>query len=294
MRKTAILSNVAADIPFELVEKYDIVTIHVPIEFPDTKEVLVYPREVNYEDFLQRIHDDKKNPQPIQPSIEYFVDIFKQLEEEGYEELFIVNMTSRGTGIVNTVRASIIQYQKIGGTCKFCQYDSKEGSFGVGISVIKAARLLKEGKSCSEIIPFLTDFKINELTTTFTFENLKFLQRSGRIGLVKYVMGSLLNIYPCLEGTKEGEINSFHQAKTYDEAVENIVKRAYNQMKHIDRLGCYIVSGEAEKGSELAQLVLNDKFPEVKFYGIIPMSGITYCFTGPGSVIVVMFKDFEH
>ncbi len=294
MRKTAILSNVAADIPVELIDKYNIVTIQVPMEFPDTKEVLIYPEEIGEKNLLKRIHNDKKNPTPLQPSIDYFINTFKRLEEQGYNDLFIVNMTSRGTGIVNTVKASINQYKKLGGVCDFFQYDSREGSFGVGISVVKAAKSLEEGIPCRDIIPLLTNFKMNELTTTFTFENLKFLQRSGRISLIKYYMGSLLNIFPCLEGTKEGEINSFHQAKTYDEAVESIIVRAYNQMKHVDKLGCYIVSGNAEEGSKLAEHVLIEKFPEVRNYGVIPMSGVTYCFTGPGSVIVVMFKDFEH
>jgi DegV family protein with EDD domain len=294
MEKTAILSNVAADIPDSLKDKYNIFTIQVPVEFPNTGEVLLYPQDLKEEDFLKRIHTDKKYPQPIQPKIEYFVDVFDRLEREEYDSLFIINMTSRGTGIVNTVKASILQYHKKGGKCHFHQYDSKEGSFGVGITVIKAAKLLNEGYSGEEIIEILNEFKKKELATTFTFENLRFLQRSGRIGLVKYLMGSLLNIFPCLEGTKEGGINSFHQAKTYDEAVRNIVNRAYVKMKHFESLGCYIVSGNAERGSKLAKEVLVKEFPEVRFYGIIPMTGITYCFTGPGSVIIIMFKDFEH
>lgn len=294
MKKTAILSNIAADIPTNLIEKYSLITIQVPVEFPDTGEVLLYPQDLNYDEFLNRIHSDKKYPQPIQPKIEYFIDVFKKLEKEGYDSLFIINMTSRGTGIVNTVKASIRQYHKNDGKCHFHQYDSKEGSFGAGISVIKAAKLLNEGYSVEKIIENLDEFKLKELATTFTFENLKYLQRSGRIGLVKYFMGSMLNIYPCLEGTKEGEINSFHQAKTYEEAIKNIVKRAYDKMSHLETLGCYIVSGNAEKGSELAKEVLTNQFPEVRFYGIIPMTGITYCFTGPGSVIIIMFKDFNH
>ncbi|MCE7742430.1 MAG: DegV family EDD domain-containing protein [Candidatus Heimdallarchaeota archaeon] len=294
MIKTAILSNIAADIPKKLINRYNIQTIQVPVEFPDTDEILVYPRDVTDDEFLRRVHSDKKNPKPNQPSIGYFVDTFNILEGEGYSDLFIVNMTSRGTGIVNTVKASINRYQKKGGKCNFHQYDSKEGSFGVGISVIKAAKLLDEGHPIDKVITMLNHFKTKELTTTFTFENLKFLQRSGRIGLVKYFMGSLLNIYPCLEGTKEGEINSFHQAKSYDEAVESIVNRAYDRMKHFDDLGCYIISGNAEKGSILAKRSLIEQYPAVHFYDIVPMSGITYCFTGPGSVIIIMFKDFEH
>jgi DegV family protein with EDD domain len=294
MPKFVILANIAADIPSSFIEKYNIFTIQVPVEFPDTKEEMLYPSEISGNEFLERVHNDKKNPKPIQPKIEYFVDVFNQLEKEGYEDIFIINMTSRGTGIVNTVRASIIQYEKNGGICKFHQYDSKEGSFGAGILTIKSAILLNEGTKVEELTSFLDDFKNGELKTTFTFESLKYLQRSGRIGLVKFMMGSLLNIYPCLEGTQDGAINSFNQAKSYEEAVEAIVKQAYNSMNHFEKLGCYIVSGNADKGSNHAEQILTNQFPDVNYYGIIPMSGITYCFTGPGSVIVVMFKDFEH
>ncbi len=294
MSKTTILSNIAADIPENLINKYRIFMIQVPVEFPDTNEVLLYPRDINFEDFLKRLHTDRNYPQPVQPKIDYFVKVFEKLEKEGNDNLLIINMTSRGTGIVNTVKVSIRQYQKEGGKCNFFQYDSKEGSFGVGISVIKAAKLLEEGYSFEETIASLEDFKTKELVTTFTFESLKFLQRSGRIGLIKYLMGSVLNIHPCLEGTREGEINSFHQAKTYDDAIENIINRAYDKLKHFKNLGCYIVAGNAERGSKLAKQILIEQFPEVHFYSIIPMSGITYCFTGPGSVIIVMFNDFKH
>ena len=294
MGKLAILANIAADIPAQLLEKYNIYTVQVPVEFPETKEELLYPSEISGDEFLERVHTDKKNPKPVQPTVDYFVNVFKDLENEGYEDIFIVNMTSRGTGIVNTVRASILQYQKQGGKNQFYQYDSKEGSFGAGILVIKAAVLLTEGVDVKEISSFLDHFKINELKTTITFESLKYLQRSGRIGLVKSVVGSLLNIYPCLEGTKDGEINSFKQVKSYEESVEAIVEQAYETMKHFEKLGCYIVSGNAVKGAKLAEEKLIAQFPEVNYYGIIPMSGITYCFTGPGSVFVIMFKDFEH
>ena len=294
MAKTIILANVAADIPSKLIEKYNIYTIQVPVEFPDTKEELLYPSEISQDEFLKRIHTDKKNPLPIQPSTMYFVNTFKFLEKKDYEDIFIINMTSRGTGIINTVKASINQYQKDGGKCRFYQYDSKEGSFGAGILIIKAAKLLSDGKSFAEITTYLNDFKMNELKTTFTFENLKYLKRSGRIGLVKFVIGSILDIFPCLEGTQDGGINFFYQAKSYEEAIESIIIRAFNYIKSFERIGCYIVSGNAEKGSNLAKQILISQFPEVKFYDIIPMSCITYCFTGPGSVIVIMFKDFEH
>lgn len=294
MTKSVILANIAADIPSDLIEKYNIFTVQVPIEFPDTKEELLYPSEISPDVFMRRVQSSKKIPKAIQPKIEYFVSVFNQLEQKGIEDIFIINMTSRGTGIVNTVRASILQYQKKGGKCNFYQYDSKEGSFGVGISTIKAAKLLEEGKSLAEIPSLLDEFKSHELKTTFTFETLKYLQKSGRIGLLKFVMGSLLNVHPCLEGTQDGDINSFSQAKSYEDAVKAIVIQAYGSMKHFDKLGCYIVSGNAEKGSKIAEHILTTQFSDVKYYGIIPMSGVTYCFTGPGSVIVVMFKDFEH
>ena len=294
MTKIAILTNIAADIPTNLINKYKIHTIEVPVEFPDTNEVLIYPSEISDDLFFKRVHKDKKVPRPIQPKIKYFVDTFNVLKTQGFEDIFIINMTSRGTGIVNTVRVSIQQYQKQGGKSQFHQYDSKEGSFGAGIIAVKSAVLLSEGVSIAEIPSILDSFKEKELKTTFTFESLKYLQRSGRIGLVKFIMGSILNIYPCLEGTQEGTINSFNQAKSYEEAVESIVKQAYETMNHFDKLGCYIVSGNADKGSKLAEKILTASYPDVNFYGIIPMSGITYCFTGPGSVIIVMFKDFEH
>ena len=75
--------------------------------------------------------------------------------------------------------------------------DSLCGSLGQGLVVLEAARMAKAGKEKGQIVDRVRKFA-RHMEHIFTVDDLKYLQRGGRVGRASAFVGSLLSIKPLL------------------------------------------------------------------------------------------------
>lgn len=75
--------------------------------------------------------------------------------------------------------------------------DTKSASIGLGLIVLEAGRLAKEGKSKEEILKTV-EFYLDHIQHVFTVDNLEYLFRGGRVSKTQALVGGLLNIKPIL------------------------------------------------------------------------------------------------
>jgi DegV family protein with EDD domain len=71
--------------------------------------------------------------------------------------------------------------------------DSKSASVGYGLTVLRAARSVMEGKSKAEVISEIED-NINRIQHIFMVGNFDMLKRGGRVNAASAAIGNLLNI----------------------------------------------------------------------------------------------------
>ena len=82
------------------------------------------------------------------------------------------------------------------------------------------------------------------------------------------MLGSLLDITPCLEGTYEGKLEGFAAARSYEDEIKKIIDHAYEDIKIKKDLAVYITAGKVEKRVELAKNYFKDKYPEIKILDV--------------------------
>jgi len=87
---------------------------------------------------------------------------------------------------------------------KISLIDSLNATFGLGLLVIEAARMAKEGKSAEEITERLEDLK-NRIYFYGIIDNLENLKKGGRLSSTSALAGNLLGIKPIIT-LKDGAV----------------------------------------------------------------------------------------
>ena len=122
-------------------------------------------------------------------------------------------------------------------------FDTEHLTAGYTVQVLEAAKALQSGMEIEELWGLLETNRKNTRHLGAVYD-LFFLQRSGRLGLVKAVLGTAMKIIPLLSSTEEsGVIKSFGKAKTYQQANNRFVQTMAEdlQQQNTDRLSAVIV-----------------------------------------------------
>ncbi|MHA1303958.1 MAG: DegV family protein [Candidatus Heimdallarchaeaceae archaeon] len=294
MSKLGLFTDTASDLPDKLIEKHSINFIPLIIIFPDENKEYKHKIELGEEEYYKKIANAKIHPSTSQANGSDVLNMLKKLEEQGFDEAFYVSIGSGISSNVNTVHTHKKMYERKGGKVKFVIYDSKQASMGIGLLTLKANNLIKQGLSSDEIAKKLDEFRDKEMKVTFTVESLKYLLKGGRISRMKYTIANILDIHPCMEVSEQGTLEIFDKARSYEDAIEKIIDHAYSSFDNKENLACYIVEGRAEKGVKHAREILKNKYPDVKVYGDVPLGAVIFTHSGPGTIEIAMFKDFEH
>ncbi len=294
MVKFCILTDSGADLTNEMIKKYNFKIVPFSVVLSDTDEVLKERIEISNEDYYNRVLTAKNHPTTAHPNPHEMLTIFKELENEGYQEIFYITMAASITGTFSTAHLAKKIFEKEGGKANITIYDSFQATIAIGIQALKAYQLLNGGKSIEETIQALDYFKLKELKSALTVKTLRYLMKGGRVSRWKYAVGSILGVIPTLEGTYEGKLEAFGSARSYKDAITKVVDRAYDEIKDKEDLAVYISSGMAEDGVTIAKSYIKEKYPDIKFMDSLQIGSAIFTHTGPGIVAIIMFKYFDH
>lgn len=135
-------------------------------------------------------------------------------------------------------------------------FDSEVSCRPEGYYAIKAARLIKEGKSSKEIISALNEMK-KVSNAYFMADDLSHLQRSGRLSGAQAVVGSLLQVKPLLHFDNK-VIVPFQKIRTYKKVVTRMYElfdEYYKQHEGEHITVCVLHVDALEKAEEIKKYV---------------------------------------
>lgn len=98
--------------------------------------------------------------------------------------------------------------------------DSRSVSVGLGLQLIRAARLAQEGRSVQEIMVALQRVQANNLHM-LVVKTLDFMRMSRRISGTQAVLGKFLGINPIL-GVRDGKITGVEQVRGFQPALNRM------------------------------------------------------------------------
>lgn len=210
------------------------------------------------------------------PNFSETVELLTKLSKE-YDHIYIVTISSKLSGTWNMIRLVLQQFDIKNATL----IDSKSGSVK---SFYVVHRLINDILNEIEISEDIFRKYIEESLLLFTVTSLDYLEKGGRIGKAKALLGKLLRIKPILSTDTDGQVHSTGSARSMKHVIEIIAEQAkkfadfekyvvvggygLKQMKeHLDRLLSFFPAGNLVGISRIGPAVSAHVGPEV--FGLV-------------------------
>lgn len=257
----------------------------VPMPFLINDEEYFEDITLNQEEFYEKLTQNA-TVSTSQPSIENLTKQWDEILEE-YEELIYIPMSSGLSGSCSTATMLAQDYD---GRVKVV--DNQRISVTQRRSVEDACRMVKEGRSSSEICEKLMQTKL-EASIYIMVDTLKYLRKGGRLTPAVAALGTILRIKPVLQIQGE-KLDMFAKARTIKQgtnimldAMEKDVAERFEN--NLDDLYIDVAHTQNEQGAEELKQEIEKRYPQVKVR-INPLSLSISCHIGPGSLAVAMAK----
>lgn len=142
----------------------------------------------------------KRNLKTSQPNMAVFMSTFEELASKGYD-VICITISSRLSGTYST--ASIAARQLEADNIHIV--DSRSICGGMRIMIMKAARMIQQGMEAKDIVDRLRDMR-DQIGIAFSVDDMGPLRRSGRLGIVRQSVGTILNVKPILKCVDGGVV----------------------------------------------------------------------------------------
>lgn len=253
--KVVVVFDSTIDIPlgYEFALPYQILPLKVYVDDKEFKDKI----DITDEQFYSQALSGKKVGTAL-PNPSETAQLLKKLSKE-YDHIYIVTISSRLSGTWNMIRLTLEQMNIKNATL----IDSKSGSVKSFYVVHRLIKDILDGKS-------ITEQKAQEYVTDsllmFTVTTLDYLQRGGRIGKAKALLGKILGIKPILStGNDDGQVLSLGSARSIRQVIEQMVKKAKDFLKTQEYL---VIGGYGVQHMRQYLDELLSHFPKDKILGI--------------------------
>jgi DegV family protein with EDD domain len=201
-------------------------------------------------EFFAKLREGTVLPTTSQPTPQMFEDAFRPLIEAGHD-ILCVTISSYLSGTMNAARTAAQQFPD----AKIVIYDSLSAAGGLGLLALRARELVAEGADWDTLLAKLDRERATERLYA-CIPDLSHIQRTGRIGKVQQVLGTLMKIVPVIV-LKDGQVSSEAQVRTFARAQSTMVDLAVANIEDYSKARFLVLHTDAPHLAEgvMAQLV---------------------------------------
>lgn len=203
MNNIKIITDSCSDLPDHIIEKHDIKMLPTPVHIGD--ESFLDRETLSTDEFYQKINEGAM-PSTSQISPVKYEEVFREELEKGNQVLALC-FSGELSGIF---QSAALAKQNIGSD-NIKVVDTRGASIGFGMTVLRVAKALEEGKTLVE----LTDLAVDSaayMEHIFAVGSIEMLKRGGRISGGKAMIANVLNIKPILH-FEDGEILPYSKVR---------------------------------------------------------------------------------
>ena len=210
-----IVTDSTADLTEEQQQAAGITVVPLNVHFGD--QVFRDHVDLTGDEFFRRLKASSQLPRTSQPSVGVFEEAFKKLRAGG-DEIVAVHLSSKVSGTYNS---ALMAAQAVGQEA-IEVVDSLSTSMALGFMALEGAKLARAGADRAAISAHLRAL-VPKARVICVVDTLTYLERGGRIGKARALLGSLLNVKPILQ-LKDGEVVPLGRARGRPQALSRLVE----------------------------------------------------------------------
>lgn len=235
----AIVTDSACEIPEDMAKELGITIVPIIINFG--KETYKADVEMNKDEFWSRIAKGEI-AKTAQTSPAELKNTFDKLFEKGYKKIISISLSSKMSGQQGAVR---LARTMTGREEDIAVVDSKGVTMILGHIVIEAAKMAKKGEKLEKIVEWV-DFTKEKAKAYFVVNDLKYLEKGGRIGRASAMIGGLLKMKPILK-VEDGEVCQYKKVMGELQAISTLEKLVKDEAKNGKVIAYPVWGGTSEE-----------------------------------------------
>ena len=213
--------------------------------------------ELSRGEFYHKLQNESVLPITSQPTAAMYEEAYKPLVEAG-DDILCIAISSHLSGTMNAARAGAERFPN----ARIAIYDSESVAGGLGMMVLRARDLARNGASVPEIVAELDRWRTTQRLYA-CIPDLSHLQRTGRIGKARAVLGTLMKIVPVL-ALKDGQVSAEAQVRTFARAQETMLDLVVAAAPNPASARFLVVHTNAPHLAEAAMAKLRDRLNGVR------------------------------
>jgi DegV family protein with EDD domain len=249
-----IVADSSLQLAFETIKELNIQVVEYPLFVNGEPYPVSMSMSGEEKETLRLLIKDKKNN--VSTSGLKEEDLREVFERFKDQKILTIHQSAR----MSTITVSVLQKVKSELSAMDIElFDTHHMIAAYTVQVLLAARALQAGMDYPELVEMMTRNRMNTRHVGSVYD-LFFLQRTGRIGRAKAILGTAMKIIPLLGSSEEaGVLRNIGKAKTYKQANQKFVatmaedveaKKARRVTAVISRIGPY-----DREASHLKQLI---------------------------------------
>lgn len=244
-----ILIDTGADMPKELVEKYNLGVLSFMSIFGEKSYKSGV--EITNEEFYNMLENYDGFPTTSQtPPAEMYDCFLKETTE--HDAVIFFTLSSKGSGQNHTAHMMREELLEEKPDAKLYIVDTMSYSVYIAKTVEKAAEMAAEGKTPEEIVDFCEKY-IKTWKCKLVVDDLTYLEKGGRINKTAALVGSLLDIKPVLT-IKDGLVEAEEKLRGKKKIVDKLIAKIEESPEFdSDNLEFAVVQSDDEKGKEAVE-----------------------------------------
>ena len=245
-----------------------------------------YPdeRDISRKDFYSLIRN-KKIGKTSAPNVLDFEREFEKILISG-KNLLYIGFSSALSSTFSNAKVAANRLKEVYPENKIFLCDSLCASLGQGALVYYACKRKKMGYSLKEVYEFAENEKL-KICHFFTVDNLKYLQRGGRIPKITSIAGTVLNVKPIMHVNNEGRLIKIYSIRGRSSSIKELASKVVNGLSVVPsrEADIFIVHGDClEDALILKELIIKSIKPKNIYVNTIcPVIG---SHSGPGTLAV--------
>ncbi len=274
-----IVADTTSGLPLDLADRLGIAMIPQIVIFGE--ESYRDDTELDTATFLRKLRASSTLPKTAAPPPALYNPIYEDAARRG-ESVVVVAPSSKVSG---TVRAASVAAQDFPGL-EVHVVDSQTIAGNLASLVLLAHEWASNGLEAGAIVARLNEW-IPRGRIFFLVDTLEYLQKGGRIGGAKALLGEMLQIKPILT-IREGQVEPFEQQRTKRRAVGRLIEIVEEQCPRSAEARLCVMQIEAEEEARALAADLGSRtgIADIPIYPLPPAIAVH---AGPGVLAVGFF-----
>ncbi|MEQ7179176.1 DegV family protein [Enterococcus thailandicus] len=277
-----IVTDSCCDLPYLVLEEINVDFLSMKIQLNGEELIDDLGKTFDYEKYMNELKGEAM-PTTSQINVGGYLEFFRSYVEKKIPVLYVAFSSSMSGSYSSAMQAVELLKEEYENP-EIYVFDTKAASVGEGLLVLAAARLKEEGKPLEEVLEWLNNNYL-KVRSWVTVDDLKHLERGGRISKTSATLGSILSVKPIITVDEAGRLTNVDKVRGRNKSIQKIVDETIQSIVAPLEQTIYIAYAGDLESAEKAKKQLEEKI-QVKNIVLYPLGPTIASHTGYGCIAI--------